>query len=176
MTVRRLVDDCGERLGELVAFQHTTRKEIESGKEVLQKLKEKKEEVAQQRVATLARVEEYYRLASNKLNEKEAEMVAKMKGLEEGYSCIEEALYATNLFKNIMKNIYKLMMKATNMVSGLGHLFGDTDAKSTTSMRSEKEKRLEAAMQPWKGLSRSRRNCKERRSNERESKRERKET
>ena len=33
------------------------------------------------------------------------------------------------------------------MVSGMGRLFEDTDAKSTASMKSENEKRLEVAME-----------------------------
>ena len=50
----------------------------------------------------------------------------------------------TRSFRNIMKSVYELMLKAVKMTTGLQHLFEDVDTKSTTSIRSEKEKRLDS--------------------------------
>ena len=115
--------------------------------EVLKKLKERRDELERTREEQIMKIEDFYNLKCRELKKTEDEVHHKMSELQEGYGCIEEAWARTKAFRNAMGKTYELMLKAEKMPrSGVKHLFDDVDTRSTVSARSEKGKKLEAAM------------------------------
>ena len=61
LTVRRLMDEYHDRMGDLIRSQVTTRKERENGGEVLKKLKQRRDELERTREEQIMKIEDFYK-------------------------------------------------------------------------------------------------------------------